>query len=394
MTKLMPTYARLPITFTKGEGAWLWDSNGTRYLDAISGIAVCNLGHAHPAITQAICTQVAQLVHTSNLYQIEKQEQLGTALVEAAGMDKAFFCNSGTEANEAAIKLARLHGHKKGISLPTIIVMENSFHGRTMAALTATGNEKIKEGFGPMLDGFVRVPYNDLAAVQTVFANNPNIVAVLVEPVQGEGGVVPANIDWLQGLRALCDQHNAFLMMDEVQTGLGRTGTLFAFQQFGIVPDVMTLAKALGNGMPIGAMLTKGEAATVFAPGNHGTTFGGNPLACAAALAVVNTLAAHPEYISGATNMGNKLKADFSAALSDCSGIKTIRGLGLMIGIQLDRPCAELVKIAMEKHQLLINVTRGDTVRLLPPLIMTDDQAALLVAGVSDIIREFLNTNA
>ena len=394
MTNLMPTYARLPVTFTKGEGAWLWDTNGTRYLDAISGIAVCNLGHAHPAMTQAICSQAAQLVHTSNLYQIEKQEQLGTALVEAAGMDKAFFCNSGTEANEAAIKLARLYGHKKGIRLPTIIVMENSFHGRTMAALTATGNEKIKEGFGPMLDGFVRVPYNDLAAVQSVFANNPNIVAVLVEPVQGEGGVVPANIDWLQGLRDLCDQHNAFLMMDEVQTGLGRTGSLFAFQQLGVLPDVMTLAKALGNGMPIGAMLTKGEAATVFAPGNHGTTFGGNPLACAAGLAVLDTLAAHPEYISGAISMGNKLKADFAAALSDCSGIKAIRGLGLMIGIQLDRPCAELVKIAMEKHQLLINVTRGDTVRLLPPLIMTDDQAALLVAGVSDIIREFLNTNA
>ena len=394
MTKLMPTYARLPVTFTKGDGAWLWDSNGTRYLDAISGIAVCNLGHAHPAITQAICTQASQLVHTSNLYQIEKQEQLGAALVEAAGMDKAFFCNSGTEANEAAIKLARLHGHKKGISLPTIIVMENSFHGRTMAALTATGNEKIKEGFGPMLEGFVRVPYNDLAAVQTVFANNPNIVAVLVEPVQGEGGVVPADTNWLQGIRALCDQHNAFLMMDEVQTGLGRTGSLFAFQQLGVVPDVMTLAKALGNGVPIGAMLTKGEAANTFAPGNHGTTFGGNPLACAAGLAVLDTLAAHPEYISGAISMGNKLKAAFANALKDCTGIKAIRGMGLMVGIQLNRPCPELVKIAMDKHQLLINVTRGDTVRLLPPLIMTNDQADMLIAGVSDIIRNFLNTNA
>jgi acetylornithine aminotransferase len=333
-------------------------------------------------------------VHTSNLYQIEKQEQLGTALVEAAGMDKAFFCNSGTEANEAAIKLARLHGHKKGITLPTIIVMESSFHGRTMAALTATGNEKIKEGFGPMLEGFVRVPYNDLAAVQTVFANNPNIVAVLVEPVQGEGGVVPANIDWLQGLRVLCDQYNAFLMMDEVQTGLGRTGTLFAFQQFGIVPDVMTLAKALGNGMPIGAMLTKGEAATVFAPGNHGTTFGGNPLACAVGLAVLDTFKAHPEYITAAKTTGEQLQAAFTQTLADCTGVKAIRGMGLMVGIQLDRTCTDLVKIAMEKHQLLINVTRGDTIRLLPPLIMTHEQVELIVAGVSDIIREFLNTNA
>jgi len=394
MTNLMPTYARLPVTFTKGDGAWLWDNKGKRYLDAISGIAVCNLGHAHPAITQAICSQAAQLVHTSNLYQIEKQEQLGTALVEAAGMDKAFFCNSGTEANEAAIKLARLYGHKKGIDLPTIIVMENSFHGRTMAALTATGNEKIKEGFGPMLEGFVRVPYNDQAALQTVFDNNPNIVAVLVEPVQGEGGVVPADPLWCQLIRQRCQEHDALMMIDEVQTGFGRTGKLFAFQHHDFVPDVVTLAKALGNGFPIGAMLTKGKAAEVFAPGNHGTTFGGNPLACSAGLAVIDVLNKHPEYISGATTMGESLKAAFTTALSDCSGIKAIRGLGLMVGIQLDRPCTELVKIAMEKHQLLINVTRGDTVRLLPPLIMTSDQAELLVAGVSDIIREFLNTNA
>jgi acetylornithine aminotransferase len=394
MTNLMPTYARLPITFTKGEGAWLWDTHGTRYLDAISGIAVCNLGHVHPAVTQAICEQASTLVHTSNLYQIERQEQLGTALVEAAGMDKAFFCNSGTEANEAAIKLARLHGHKKGIALPTIIVMESSFHGRTMAALTATGNEKIKEGFGPMLEGFVRVPYNDLDAIAAVFGQYANIVAVLVEPVQGEGGVVPASSDWLQGVRFLCDKHDALLMMDEVQTGLGRTGSLFAFQQLGVVPDVMTLAKALGNGVPIGAMLTKGQAAEIFAPGNHGTTFGGNPLACAAGLAVINTLNEHPEYISNAKAMGKKLTLAFAQELTNHTGVKAIRGMGLMIGIQLDRPCTELVKIAMEKHQLLINVTRGDTVRLLPPLIMTDEQADLLVAGVSDIIREFLNTNA
>lgn len=394
MSHLMPTYSRLPVTFTRGEGVWLWDDQNNRYLDAISGIAVCNLGHCHPAVTQAICQQAGQLVHTSNLYQIERQEVLGDELVEASGMDKVFFCNSGTEANEAAIKLARLYGHKKGIALPTIIVMENSFHGRTMAALTATGNEKIKEGFGPMLEGFLRVPYNDIHAAEQAFVSNPNIVAVLVEPVQGEGGVLPADPIWCQRLRDLCQQHDALMMIDEVQTGMGRTGKLFAFQHHNFLPDVVTLAKGLGNGMPIGAMMTRGKAAEVFAPGNHGTTFGGNPLACAAGLAVLNTLKKHPEHISNATEQGNWMRAEFSRRLADLSGIKVIRGLGLMIGIQLDRPCAELVKQALEKHHLLINVTRGDTVRLLPPLVMTADDAELIVSGVCDVIREFLNSNA
>lgn len=394
MSHLMPTYSRLPVTFTRGEGVWLWDDQNNRYLDAISGIAVCNLGHCHPAVTQAICQQAGQLVHTSNLYHIERQEELGDALVEASGMDKVFFCNSGTEANEAAIKLARLYGHKKGIALPTIIVMENSFHGRTMAALTATGNEKIKEGFGPMLEGFLRVPYNDIHAAEQAFASNPNIVAVLVEPVQGEGGVLPADPIWCQRLRDLCQQHDALMMIDEVQTGMGRTGKLFAFQHHNFLPDVVTLAKGLGNGMPIGAMMTRGKAAEVFAPGNHGTTFGGNPLACAAGLAVLNTLKQHPEHIRNATEQGNWMRAEFSRRLADLSGIKVIRGLGLMIGIQLDRPCAELVKQALEKHHLLINVTRGDTVRLLPPLVMTADDAELIVSGVCDVIREFLNSNA
>lgn len=394
MTTLMPTYARLPVAFARGEGPWLWDEAGTRYLDAISGIAVCNLGHAHPAIAQALCEQAQTLVHTSNLYRVGKQEQLGAQLVAASGMDNVFFCNSGTEANEAAIKLARLHGHQKGISLPTILVMENSFHGRTMAALTATGNEKIKEGFGPMLEGFVRVPYNDSAAAKAAFAANPNIVAVLVEPVQGEGGVVPANSEWMRDLRALCDAHDALLMLDEIQTGIGRTGSLFAFQQLGVTPDVMTLAKALGNGVPIGAMLARGKAAGVFAPGNHGTTFGGNPLACAAGLAVLDTLSTHSDLIDQARLLGARMREAFAEQLAGVAGIKVIRGMGLMIGIQLDRPCTELVKIALEKHQLLINVTRGDTVRLLPPMILTHEQADQIVAGVSDIIRDFLNTNA
>ena len=394
MSDLMPTYARLPVTFVRGEGAWLWDENNTRYLDAISGIAVCNLGHAHPAIAKAICDQSTQLMHTSNLYRIEKQEQLGSALVQAAGMDKAFFCNSGTEANEAAIKLARLHGHRRGITLPTIIVMENSFHGRTMAALTATGNEKIKEGFGPLLEGFVRVPYNDTAAIEQVFATNPNIVAVLVEPVQGEGGVVKADPTWCARIRTLCQEHNALMMIDEVQTGMGRTGKLFAFQHHDFTPDVMTLAKGLGNGFPIGAMLTKGQAAQIFAPGNHGTTFGGNPLACAAGLAVLNEFAQHPEYISGATTLGDAIRHQLAQQLADVPNIKVIRGLGLMIGIQLDRPCAELVKMALDKHHLLINVTRGDTIRLLPPLIMNQAQAEQMVNGVCNVIRDFLNTQA
>lgn len=393
MSHLMPTYARLPVAFEKGQASTLWDKQGKPYLDAISGIAVCNLGHAHPEITQAICQQASQLVHTSNLYEVPNQEALGDALVHAAGMEKAFFCNSGTEANEAAIKLARLYGHKKGIELPTIIVMENSFHGRTMAALTATGNEKIKEGFGPLLTGFVRVPYNDLAAVEAVFAQNKDVVAVLAEPVQGEGGVIPAQRDWMQGLRRLCDQHDALLMLDEIQTGIGRTGSMFACQQFGITPDVMTLAKALGNGVPIGAMLTRGKAASVFAPGNHGTTFGGNPLACAAGLAVIGIFNAQPELFDRAKNLGEQLQSAFAQSLANQDGIKAIRGMGLMIGIQLDRPCNELVKHALEQHQLLINVTRGDTVRLLPPLVITDAEAERLVAGVSDVIRQFLNTN-
>lgn len=394
MSHLMPTYSRLPVTFSHGEGAWLWDGQGNRYLDAISGIAVCNLGHTYPAVTQAICEQAKQLVHTSNLYQIERQEQLGDALTAAAGMDKAFFCNSGTEANEAAIKLARLHGHKKGIELPTILVMENSFHGRTMAALTATGNEKIKVGFGPMLEGFVRIPYNDAQAAQQAFSQHNNIVAVLVEPVQGEGGVLPADPAWLTQLHHLCQAHDALLMFDEVQTGIGRTGKLFAFQHLNFLPDVVTLAKGLGNGFPIGAMLTHGKAAEVFAPGNHGTTFGGNPLACAAGLAVINTLNAHPEYIENATTLGAYIQAELTKSLAGLTGVKVIRGLGLMIGIQLDRDCPELVKTALTQHQLLINVTRGDTIRLLPPLIMTQAQADQLIVGLSEIIRDFLNTNA
>lgn len=388
---LMSTYSRINLRFTRGEGGWLWDEQNTAYFDGISGIAVCNLGHSHPAVTQAICQQAGQLVHTSNLYHIKKQEQLGQVLVSASGMDKVFFCNSGTEANEAAIKLARLYGHHKGIELPTIVVMESSFHGRTMAALTATDNDKIKVGFGPYLDGFLRVPFNDLNALTQAFAKHSNIVAVLAEPVQGEGGVTPATQEWMQGARALCDQYDALFMLDEIQTGIGRTGSLFAFQQFGIMPDVMSLAKALGNGVPIGATLARGKAAEVFAPGNHGTTFGGNPLACAAGLAVMTEFNNNPNLLTTASELGQMMREQFHQQLAEVSQhIKAIRGMGLMIGIQLDRPCADLVKRAMEKHRLLINVTRGDTVRLLPPLVMTQAEADQLVRGVVDVIRDFL----
>jgi len=280
----MNTYARLPVTFVKGEGVWLWDDQGQRYLDALSGVAVCGLGHCHPRLTKAICQQAQTLIHTSNLFRVGKQEQLATRLVELSGMDNAFFCNSGAEANEAAIKLARLYGHNKGIALPTIIVMERSFHGRTMATLTASGNRKVQAGFEPLMTGFVRVPYNNLDAVAQVAANNKEVVALLVEPFQGEGGVNIPEVHYLQGLREICKQKDWLLMLDEVQSGIGRSGKWFAFQHSGIFPDVVTLAKGLGGGVPIGACLAKGVAAEVFKPGNHASTFGGNPLVCAAAL--------------------------------------------------------------------------------------------------------------
>ncbi len=390
---LMNTYNRQNVRFARGDGIWLWDDHFQKYMDAISGIAVTNLGHSNPNISAAISQQASRVMHTSNLYHIDIQEELGEKLTVLAGMDKVFFCNSGTEANEAAIKLARLYGHQKGIELPTIVVMQNAFHGRTMAALTATDNEKIKQGFGPFLDGFVRVPFNDLPALEAVFAQNPNIVAVLAEPVQGEGGVIPATQAWMQGVRALCDRYDALLMLDEIQTGMGRTGSMFAYQQFGILPDVMSLAKALGNGFPIGAMLARGKAAEVFAPGNHGTTFGGNYMACAAALAVLGVFERRPELIENARSFGQYLHKRFETELADLPQIKAVRSMGLMIGIQLDRPCGELVQMALNKHHLLINVTRGDTIRLLPPLTLDTQEAITLFDGVVDTIREFLKTS-
>jgi len=385
---LMSTYARLPVTFERGEGCSLWDVEGKRYLDALSGIAVCNLGHAHPALKEAICSQAQKLLHTSNLYGIANQEALGEKLTALAGMDKVFFSNSGAEANEAAIKLARLHGHNQGIEEPAIIVMEQSFHGRTLATLSATGNRKVQAGFEPLVKGFVRAPYDDIEALENIAKHSTNVVAVLVEPVQGEGGVhVPAE-NYLHEVRRVCDEHGWLMMLDEIQTGMGRTGAMFAFQHNHITPDVMTLAKGLGNGVPIGACLAKGAAAELFQPGHHGSTFGGNPLACAAGLAVVDTLVGE-KLVERAETLGIHLIRGFEQALAEQEYIVDIRGKGLMIGIELDRPCGELVGQALERG-LLINVTAGNTVRLLPPLVLSDDEAEQLVSSVTDLINEFV----
>lgn len=384
---IMPTYGRLPVTFARGEGAWLWDENNNRYLDALSGIAVCNLGHAHPAVHKAICEQSGKLLHTSNLYGIAVQERLADKLTEKSGMDNVFFCNSGAEANEASIKLARRYGHELGIDKPAIIVMEKSFHGRTLATLSATGNAKVQQGFAPLLEGFVRVPYNDVDAVQQAIEQDKNIVAVLVEPIQGEGGVnIPAP-DYLNRIRALCDQHKLLMMLDEIQTGIGRTGKFLCFQYNNILPDVCSLAKALGNGVPIGACLARGKAAEILTAGSHGSTFGGNPLACSAALATLEAVD-QENLIELAEQKGNTICKGFTAHLQDNKHVVDIRHKGMMIGIELDSPCADLVKSALERH-LLINVTNEKTIRLLPPLIMDEQQINQLVESLSTLIEEY-----
>ena len=389
MSNLMNTYSRLPVTFVKGEGVWLWDDHGERYLDALAGIAVCGLGHCHPRLTKAICEQARTLIHTSNLYHIDKQERLADRLTEISGMDNAFFCNSGAEANETAIKLARLHGHNKGISLPTIIVMERSFHGRTMATLTASGNRKVQAGFEPLLTGFVRVPYNNIEAITQVAVNNKNVVAVLVEPFQGEGGVNIPEAHYLQELRNLCNQYGWLLMLDEVQSGIGRSGKWFAFQHSNIVPDVMTLAKGLGAGVAIGACLAKGMAAEIFKPGNHASTFGGNPLACAAAIETLAVIA-EEDLLDRAMRLGDFIRDRLKNQLVDVDGVVQIRGQGLIIGIELSVPCGELVKKALEK-KLLINVTSDKVVRLLPAFVMQQAEAEQVVETTCVLIKEFLN---
>jgi acetylornithine/N-succinyldiaminopimelate aminotransferase len=384
---LMNTYGRLPVSFTHGKGAYLFDTEGKQYLDAISGIGVNALGHTHPAVTEAIQRQAEQLIHTSNLYGVDLQQQLATALDKVSGMDKVFFSNSGAEANEAAIKLARLYGHQRGIKRPSIVVMDNAFHGRTIATLTASGNRKIQAGFEPLLAGFIRAPFGDMEALENIAENNSGVVAVLLEPIQGEGGVNVLPKGFLKTLRKLCDKQQWLMMLDEVQTGNGRTGHYFAYQHEAIMPDVVTTAKGLGNGVPIGACLAHGAAADVFAPGNHGSTFGGNPLACAAALAVVDTID-RENLCEHAGSMGEFLLTGLQEKLSGQSIVREIRGQGLMIGIELTQPCAELVNLARARG-LLINVTNGNTVRLLPPLIIDQKQAEQILETVSTLITEF-----
>jgi len=385
---LMNNYGTRKLTLTKGEGSWVWDDQGNRYLDAISGIAVCGLGHAHPAVTKAIADQAATLSHCSNLFNIKAQETLAERLIDISGLSKLFFSNSGAEANEAAIKLARLYGHSKDIDEPAIIVMQNSFHGRTLATLTATGNRKVHAGFEPLVRGFVRAPFNDLEAVRTIATNNKNVVAVLVEPIQGEGGIRVPDKNYLPDLRQICDEQDWLFMLDEIQTSNGRTGCYFNYQHYNFLPDVVTTAKGLGNGVPIGACLAGEKAAELMQPGSHGSTFGGNPLACAAGLATVETIL-NENLSEKADSMGNYLQQQLGKQLEDCESVVDIRGQGLMLAVELNTPCAGLVDKAAKKG-LLINVTAESVIRLLPTLNLTTDDADQLVNLLSEVITQGL----
>ena len=388
MPHLMDIYNRLPVAFTHGQGCHLFDEQGKSYLDALAGIAVNTLGHNHPRLVKALADQAGRLIHVSNVYRIREQEALSDRLAALSAMEQVFFCNSGCEANEAAIKLARLYGHQQGIELPAIIVMEQAFHGRTLATLSATGNRKVQAGFEPLVGGFVRVPFDDLPAIELVAERNPNVVAVLFEPIQGEGGINIVHNDYMRVVRRICDDKGWLFMVDEVQCGVGRTGVWFAHQHAGIKPDVMTLAKGLGSGVPIGACLAAGKAVGVFKPGNHGSTFGGNPLACVAALTTLDVIE-QDGLMQHAASLGDTIRNGFRTALLGVGGVKDIRGDGLMIGIELDRSCGDLVKSALHAG-LLINVTADSVIRLLPPLVFTDDEATQLVVTLSSLIREFL----
>ena len=382
---LLNTYGRLPIVFDHGQGPWLFDTEGHRYLDTFSGIAVCGLGHAHPDITDAIKRQSEKLLHCSNLFHTVAQHQLARQLCDMSGMEGVFLANSGAEANEAAIKLARLYGHNRGIKAPTIVVMERAFHGRTLATLSATGNRRVQAGFEPLVAGFVRVPFNDVRALEAVAASNPNVVAVLLEPVQGEGGVRVADAQWLDQVRLVCDRHKWLMMLDEIQTGNGRSGQFFAFQHFQVTPDVITTAKGLGNGFPIGACLARGEAARTFQPGHHGSTFGGNPLACAVALEVLKVLR-RDGLMERAMTLGTRIRTQLEAAFSGVEYIREIRGIGLMIGIEMTADCPELVPLA-KTQGLLLNITSERVIRLLPPLTLTEEESDYMVERVIRIIK-------
>ena len=386
-SNVMDTYSRLPVAFASGHGATLVDTEGRDYLDALGGVAVCALGHAHPAVTEAVCEQAGQLVHTSNLYGVPLQEEVASELARLSDLDRVFFANSGAEANESAIKLARRYGHDvHGIERPEIVVMQSSFHGRTLATLTATGNRKVQAGFEPLVPGFKRVPYNDLEAVERVASDST--VAVLVEPIQGEGGVVVPDEGYLAGLRRICDERGWLLMVDEVQSGMGRTGAWFGYQHAGIRPDVVTLAKALGNGVPVGAMLADEAAARVFAPGTHASTFGGNPLAMAAAKAVIGTIE-RDDLVRAAADTGAYLMGRLRETVGQRPEVTEVRGRGLMIGIEVEADLSDLVGRALS-HHLLINVTAGSTIRLLPPLILTREEADRIAEGLDYLLGEIL----
>ena len=388
MPHVLNTYGRLPIALTHGEGCWVWDTNGKKYLDGLGGIAVNTLGHAHPKLVPALQDQVAKLIHSSNYYEVPLQEQLAARLCALSGLDGAFFCNSGLEANEAALKIARKYGHDRGIERPEIIVYEAAFHGRSIATLSATGNRKVQAGFGPLVEGFIRVPLNDLDAVRRVAENHANVVAVFLETIQGEGGIHPARWDYLKGLRQLCDDHHWLLMLNEVQCGIGRTGKCFAHQWSGLRPDAMPLAKGLGSGVPIGAVVVGPKALNVLGPGNHGTTFGGNPLAMRAGVETLAILE-RDGLLAHAAAVGEQLMGDLRRELGSLDGLVEVRGQGLMIGVELDRPCGALVQRAADAG-LLISVTADKVIRIVPPLILTADEAREVVSRLAPLVRAFL----
>jgi len=385
MSHVMDTYARQPVAFARGEGVWLWDENGKKYLDALAGIAVNTLGHAHPRLVRALAEQAGRMLHVSNLFAAPWQEAAADRLAAISGLDEVFFCNSGCEANEAAIKVARKYGHERGVNEPAIVVMENSFHGRTLATLSATGNRKVQAGFEPLVSGFVRVPHGDLEAVEKIAEHNRNVVAVLVEPIQGEGGINVAGIEYLRGLRALCDRNEWLLMLDEVQCGLGRTGKWFVYQHADILPDVLPLAKGLGSGVPVGACLVGGRAKGVLKRGNHGSTFGGNPLVCAAVIATLDTIR-DDNLLDNARRVGATIRDGLAAALAGLAGVVEIRGMGLMLGIELAQPCGDIVRAALDAG-LVINVTADTVVRLLPPLVMSEAEGRMVVERLAPLVK-------
>ena len=388
MSHLMNTYARQQVAFVKGQGVWLWDESGKKYLDALAGIAVNTLGHNHPRLVRALSEQITRVIHTSNLFQVPLQETAAERVCGITGLDEVFFCNSGCEANEAAIKIARKYGHERGVSEPAIVVMENSFHGRTLATLSATGSRKVQAGFEPLVQGFVREPLNDLDAVRHLAEHNKNVVAVLVEPIQGEGGVNISRLEYLKGLREICERHQWLFIADEVQCGLGRTGKWFVYQHAGFLPDVVPLAKGLGSGVPVGACVAGGRAKGVLKPGNHGSTFGGNPLAMTAVLTTIDTIR-EEGLLANAVKVGDAIRSGLAAALHGVAGVVEVRGMGMMIGIELDRPCGDLVKAALEAG-LVINVTADDVIRLLPPLVMSEVEGREVVERLAPLVRDFL----